>query len=95
MQPQRLVEFDNHGRRQLSNAWSEASDVNGSDLLCLGFGRACQPGGTGLQQRLKGQHMCHIGRHWYDGHHATSQNRRPLIRSVVADDYNGPPLIGL
>ena len=95
MQPQRLVEFGNRGRRQLSKTRSEASDVNRPDLLCLSFGRACQPGGAGLQQRLKGQNVCHVGRHWYDGHHTTSQNPCPLIRSVIADDYYGPPLVGL
>jgi hypothetical protein len=50
MQPQRLVEFGNHGRWQLSKACPEAPDANRSDLFDLGFGRACQPGGAGLQE---------------------------------------------
>ena len=57
MQPKRLVESSNHGRRQLSNARPEAPHVNGSDLLCVSFGQASRSGGAGFQQRLKGQHV--------------------------------------
>jgi hypothetical protein len=51
MQPQRLVEFGNHGRRQLSNACPEAPDAKRSDLFDPGFA-ACQSGGAGLQELL-------------------------------------------
>ena len=37
MQPQRGVELSNHRRRQLSDAWPEALDINGSDLFSLSF----------------------------------------------------------
>ena len=39
MQPQRVLELGNCGRRRLFNAWSEASDIERSDLL-LRFRRA-------------------------------------------------------
>jgi hypothetical protein len=55
MQPQRLVEFGNHGRRQLSKACPEAPDAKRSDLFDPGFGRACQSGGAGLQERFATQ----------------------------------------
>jgi hypothetical protein len=55
MQPQRLVEFGNHGRRQLSKACPEAPDAKRSDLFDPGFGRACQSGAAGLQERFATQ----------------------------------------
>jgi hypothetical protein len=51
MQPQRVLELGNCRRRQLSNAWSEASDIERSDLLGLRFRRARQAGYAVFEER--------------------------------------------
>jgi hypothetical protein len=43
MQPQRLVEFGNHGRRQLSKACPEAPDAKRSDLFDPGLDERANP----------------------------------------------------
>ena len=48
-----------------------------------------------LQHRLEGQHMCHIGRHWYDGHHASPRIVARSFAPSLLTIYNGPPPIGL
>lgn len=95
VQPQRLIEFGNHSRSQLSDARPEAPDVNRSDLFRLGFGRACQSGRAGVEQRLKGGNACHVGCHRDNGHHTMAKSRRPQISAVVAHSYHGASLIGL
>jgi hypothetical protein len=94
MQAQRLVQFGNQRRRQLSDAWPEASNVNGSDLFRLGFGRACQASCASFQQRLEHQDACHIRGHRYYGHHAATEARRPRICPVVAHEYYWASLVG-
>jgi hypothetical protein len=95
MQPQRLVELGNHRWRQLCDARSEASDVNGSDLLCLCFGRACQPGGTGCSIVWKGSTCVTLD---VTGTTVTTPRPRIVARSFAPSlltIYNGPPPIGL
>jgi hypothetical protein len=86
MQPQRILELGNCGRRQLSNALSEASDIERSDLLGLRFRRARQAGYAVFEERLKGQDACQVRRHRYDRHHTTAETGRPRICAVIADD---------
>src|SRR4030095_16498725 len=85
----------NHRWRQLCDARSEASDVNGSDLLCLGFGRACQPGGTGCSVVWKGSTCVTLD---VTGTTVTTPRPRIVARSFAPSlltIYNGPPPIGL
>jgi hypothetical protein len=95
VESQGLIELADHRCGQLPDAVSEATYVDGSHLFGLGFGRAHQAGAAWFKQRLKGQNARHVRGHWHYGDDAAAKTGGSPIRTVIADDHDWPPLIGL
>jgi hypothetical protein len=95
MQPQGIIQCAHQLDRHKSDAFANASNIHGPDLLSLRLAIAIKSCLVRFEQNLKWVDLLGVGRNRDNCEYTSPEPRSHYIRSIVANDDRGPSLIRL